>query len=78
MAHALKRILYCDSKKNLFAIVAKDPHEGSEDVFTHVFLTEKKDQVSVWLAQCVHESSGGPCVCGKYFLAMFQVRLQRL
>ena len=47
MAHALKRILYCtcDSKKHLFAIVARNPQEGTEGVYTHVFVTAKKDQV---------------------------------
>ena len=47
MAHALKRILYCsaDSKKHLFALVARNPQEGSDGVYTHVFMTDKKDQV---------------------------------
>ena len=47
MAHSIKRILYCtaDSKKHLFAIVARNPQEGTEGVYTHVFITDKKDQV---------------------------------
>ena len=48
MAHSLKRILYCtaDSKKHLFALVARNPQEGTEGVYTHVFMTDKKDQVT--------------------------------
>lgn len=55
MAHALKRILYCtaEPKKHLFALVARNPQQGAEGVFTHVFMTDKKDQVhmhDMWLA----------------------------
>ena len=48
MAHALKRILYstAEPKKHLFAIVARNPQEGIDGVYTHVFLTDKKDQVT--------------------------------
>jgi len=47
MAHSIRKILYCTSegKKHLFAIVTRDAHEDEEKVFTHVFVTAKKDQV---------------------------------
>ncbi len=45
MAHPLRKILYCssESKKHLFAIVSRE--DDSEKVYTHVFVTAKKDQV---------------------------------
>ena len=48
MAHAVKRIMFstADTKKHLFVFVAKNPETGSEGVYSHVFLTAKKDQVS--------------------------------
>ena len=48
MAHAVKRIMFCtaDTKKHLFVFVAKNPDTGAEGVYSHVFLTTKKDQVS--------------------------------
>lgn len=48
MAHAVKRIMFCtaDTKKHLFVFVAKNPETGSEGVYSHVFLTAKKEQVS--------------------------------
>ena len=49
MVHALRRILYCtsDSKKHLFAIVSMDLQDEMEQVYTHVFITAKKEQVSL-------------------------------
>ena len=48
MAHAVKRIMFCtaDTKKHLFVFVAKNPETGPEGVYSHVFLTAKKEQVS--------------------------------
>ena len=47
MAHAVKRIMFCtaDTKKHLFVFVAKNPETGPEGVYSHVFLTTKKEQV---------------------------------
>ena len=47
MAHAVKRIMFCtaDAKKHLFVFVAKNPETGPEGVYSHVFLTAKKEQV---------------------------------
>ena len=47
MAHAVKRIMFCtaDTKKHLFVFVAKNPESGPEGVYSHVFLTAKKEQV---------------------------------
>ena len=49
MAHAVKRVMFCtaDTKKHLFVLVAKNPETGPEGVYSHVFLTAKKEQVSI-------------------------------
>ena len=56
MAHAVKRIMFCtaDTKKHLFVMVAKNPETGSEGVYSHVFLTSKKEQVSTCACMCIH------------------------
>lgn len=39
--------MFCtaDTKKHLFVFVAKNPESGPEGVYSHVFLTAKKEQV---------------------------------
>lgn len=49
MAHALKRILFCtaDTKKSLFAMVARNPQTGADGVYCHVFLLPSKEKVGM-------------------------------
>ena len=49
MAHALKRILFCtaDTKKYLFAMVARNPQTGADGVYCHVFLLPSKEKVGM-------------------------------
>ena len=60
MAHAVKRIMFCtaDAKKHLFVFVAKNPESGPEGVYSHVFLTAKKEQVRRTILHKMMSSSG--------------------
>lgn len=47
MAHALQRILYvtADTKKYIFAMVARNPQTGREGIYCHVFQLPTKEKV---------------------------------
>ena len=60
MAHALKRILFCtaDTKKSLFAMVARNPQTGADGVYCHVFLLPSKEKVRM-LIHCLYQEHIG-------------------
>ena len=65
MAHAVKRIMFCtaDTKKHLFVLVAKNPETGPEGVYSHIFFTARKEQVSVHECSVIRvpaTKTGGP------------------
>ncbi len=47
MAHALQRVLYvtADTKKCVFAMVARNPQTGAEGIYCHVFQLPSKEKV---------------------------------
>ena len=49
MAHALQRVVFstADTKKNLFALVARNPQTGPESVFCHIFHLPSREAVRV-------------------------------
>ena len=59
MAHALKRILFCtaETKKYLFAMVARNPQTGADGVYCHVFLLPSKEKVRD--AHCLYQEHIG-------------------
>ena len=71
MAHAVKRIIFCtaDAKKHLFVFVAKNPESGPEGVYSHVFLTAKKEQVRRTILHVRRKMMSSSELCmGSYYL----------